>query len=139
MFDPATAKFVTLISIVGDKGAAGTYGVAVDALTNLLYVTNRDDNNVSVINLVDFKEIARLQVGRSPEGLGVDSDRGVVYVGNSAENTVSFIHLDPKTGSFTVFATLIVGSTPKAAVVDPATGHVYVPTFADDEVRVVQP
>lgn len=135
VFDPETAKFVTLISIVGEKGAAGTYGVAVDVRTNLLYVTNRDDNNVSVINLVDFKEIARLQVGRNPEGLGVDSDRGVVYVGNSGDGTVSFID----TGKLSVFATLVVGPTPKAVAVDPTSGRFYVPTFEDDMVRVIQP
>ena len=82
-----------------------------------------------------LQEIARLPVGRLPEGLGVDPNRGIVYVGNSGESTVSLID----GAKFSVFATLVVGPTPKAAVVDPVTGRVYVPTKADDLVRVIQP
>ncbi|MGH7521186.1 MAG: hypothetical protein ACREMI_07890 [Gemmatimonadales bacterium] len=135
VIDPkaGSARIVSEIRNLGK----GPYGVAVDVRANVLYVTNRDDNNVSVINLVDFKEIDRLQVGRSPEGLDVDADRGVVYVGNSGEATLSLIGLDK--GTFSVFATLFVGPTPKAAVVDPVSGRVYVPTQQDDLVRVIQP
>jgi adhesin/invasin len=128
---PGSARVVGEIRNLGK----GTYDVAVDVGTNLVYVTNRDDDNVSVINTVDFKEIARLHVGRLPEAVGIDPDRGVAYVGNSGENTVSLID-----GSkLNVFATLVVGPTPKAAVVDSVTGRVYVPTKTDDMVRVIQP
>jgi adhesin/invasin len=113
----------------------GTYGLAVDVRANLLYATNRDDKSVSVINLVDLKEIARLQVGRNPEGLGVDSDLGVVYVGNYGDGSLSLIDAV----KLSVFATLVVGQTPKAAVVDPSTGRVYVPSQLDNVVRVIQP
>jgi len=135
VFDPETAKFVTLISIVGEKGAAGTHGVGVDVRTNLLYATNKAENTVSVIELSTLKEFRRLPVGLQPEGLGIDSDRGVVYVGNSGGNTVSFIDA----GKLTVFATLIVGPAPRAAAVNPGSGQFYVPTFGDDMVRVIQP
>ena len=128
---PGSARVVGEIRNLGK----GTYGVAVDVRTNLVYVTNRDDGNVSVINTVDFKEIVRLPVGRLPEGIGLDADRGVAYVGNSGENTVSLID----GVKLNVFATLIVGPTPKAAVVDPVSGRVYVPTQTDDLVRVIQP
>src|SRR2546426_1051634 len=105
--------------VVGEIRNLGvdTYGVAVDVRTNLLYVTNRGDNSVSVINLVDLKE-TRLRVGRTPEGLGVDSDRSVVYVGNNVDGSLSLI--DAKT--LNVFATLLVGQTPKVAI---ATSLVY--------------
>src|SRR5207249_3543907 len=128
---PGSARVVGEIRNLGN----GTYGVAVDTRTKLVYVTNRDDDNVSVINTVDFKEIARLPVGRLPEAVGIDPDRGVAYVGNSGENTVSLID----GAKLNVFATLIVGPTPKAAVVDPVSGRVYVPTQTDDLVRVIQP
>ncbi len=128
---PGSARVVGEIRNLGK----GTYGVALDTITNLLFVTNRDDNNVSVINLVDFKEMDRLQVGRNPEGLGVDSDRGVVYVGNYGDGSLSLIDAVKRN----VFATLVVGQTPKAAVVDPSTGRVYVPSQQDNVVRVIQP
>jgi len=128
---PGAARVVTEVRNLGK----GTYGVAVDVKGNVVYVTNRDDNNVSVINPVDFKEMDRLQVGRNPEGLGVDSDRGVVYVGNYGDGSLSLIDAV----KLNVFATLVVGQTPKAAVVDPSTGRVYVPSQLDNVVRVIQP
>src|SRR3989454_709326 len=128
---PGSARVVNEIRNLGK----GTYGVAVDVRANLVYVTNRDDNNVSVINPVGFKEIARLPVGSSPEGLGVDSNRGVVYVGNYGDGSLSLIDAV----KLNVFATLVVGQTPKAAVVDPSTGRVYVPSQQDNVVRVIQP
>jgi adhesin/invasin len=128
---PGSARMVGEIRNLGK----GPHRVAVDVRANLIYVTNRDDNNVSVINPVASKETARLQVGRTPEGLGVDSDRGVVYVGNSGDGSLSLIDAV----KLNVFATLIVGPVPKAAVVDPVSGRVYVPTQQDDLVRVIQP
>jgi adhesin/invasin len=133
---PGGAAIVQRIQGLGK----GTYGVAVDTKANRLYVTNRDENTVSVIDISApdpraFKEIARLSVGRLPEGVGVDAGSGVAYVANSGENTVSLID----GGKLNVFATLVVGPSPKAAVVDPVTGRVYVPTKTDDLVRVIQP
>jgi YVTN family beta-propeller protein len=138
IFDPEGLKIVAVISIVGEKGAAGTYGVAICLPTKLLYATNRDDNSVSIIDIADpaaAKEIQRLRVGLLPEGLGVDSDRRAVYVGNSGDSTVSFIDAD----KLEVIATLIVGPTPKAAAVNVGTGQFFVPTFGDDRVRLIQP
>jgi adhesin/invasin len=135
IFDPEAGVHVTTVPIVSDKGAAGTYGVAVDVRSNLIYATNRTEGTVSVVDPTKLEEINRLPVGLQPEGLGVDADRGAVYVGNSGDGTVSFIDAS----KLSVFATLIVGPTPKAAAVDPVTGRVYVPTFGDDRVRMIQP
>jgi len=133
---PGGAAIVRRIQGLG----RGTYGVAVDTKANRLYVTNRDDNTVSVIDIsapnpVDFKEILRVPVGRTPDGLGVDSNGGVVYIGNSGDGSLSLIDAV----KLNVFATLVVGQTPKAAVVDPSTGRVYVPSQQDNVVRVIQP
>jgi adhesin/invasin len=139
VFDPAKGEHVTTIPIVGDKGAAGTYGVASDIRANVIYATNRTDASLSVIDPVEFKEVERVQVGELPEGLGVDADRGVAYIANSGAGTVSFIALDSKSGRYTVFATLAIGPTPKTVAVDAQTGTLYVPTFGDDRVWVVRP
>src|SRR6266581_3121283 len=129
----------TLLRRISNLGM-GTYGLAVDTRANRLYATNRDENTVSVIDISApdpgaFKEIARLPVGRTPEGVAFDAASGVAYVGNSGENTVSLID----GGKFDVFATIVVGPSPKAVVVDPVTGRVYVPSQTDDLVRVIQP
>jgi adhesin/invasin len=139
VFDPSKPTPGPVVPIVGEKGAAGTWGVAVDRTARLVYATNRSDSSFSVVDPAGLKELDRVRVGMLPEGLGVDADRGVAYVANSGENTLSFIAADQKTGRYIVFATLIVGPTPKAAAVDPGAGRVYVPTLEDDRVRVIQP
>lgn len=139
VFDPATSSQVAAIPLVDDGGrAVGTYGVAIDLRANLVYATNSTEKTVSIIDPVEMKEMRRLVVGASPEGVGVDGDRGLAFVGNSGDGTLSIID----TGKLAVIATLVVGpgtSTPKAAAVNATTGQVFVPTFADDQVRVVQP
>jgi len=100
----------------------GTSGVAIDTMTNVAYVTNRDERSVSVVDLVK-RSVQPLLVGDGPEGLSIDLNRRVVYVANSLAGTLSLIDAN----TFNVFATLVVGQTPKAAVVDPSTGRVYVP------------
>lgn len=139
VFDPAASRQVAAIPLV-DKGgrAVGTYGVAVDVVANLVYATNPTEGTVSIIDPVEMTEKHRLVVGALPEGVGVDGDRGLAFVGNSGDGTLSIID----TGKLDVIATLVVGpatSTPKAAAVNATTGQVFVPTFADDQVRVVQP
>jgi adhesin/invasin len=139
VFDPATSKQVDKIPLVDKLGrAVGTYGVAVDVRANLVYATNRTEGTVSIIDPVRREELRRVAVGAAPEGVGVDGDRGLAFVGNSGDGTLSIID----TGKLDVIATLVVGavtSTPKAAAVNATTGQVFVPTFADDQVRVVQP
>jgi YVTN family beta-propeller protein len=127
---PGSARVVDEIFGLG-KGANA---VAIDALTNVAYVTNRDESSLSVVDLVKRSE-QRLLVGNGPAGLGIDSNRRVVYVANSLSGSLSLIDAN----KLNVFATLVVGQTPKAAVVDPSTGRVYVPSQLDDVVRVIQP
>ncbi len=127
---PGSARVVDEILGMG-KGANA---VAIDVLTNVAYVTNRDERSVSVVDLVKRTE-QRLLVGDGPEGVGIDSNRRVVYVANGLVGSLSLIDAD----TFKVFATLVVGQTPKAAVVDPSTGRVYVPSQQEDVVRVIQP
>lgn len=131
IFDPEGRKVIGVIPL----GAAGTYGVAIDPRTNLLYATNRDDSSVSVIDVATAKEMQRLRVGLLPEGLSADGDRGAVYVANSGDGTVSVIDAV----KLSVTATLFIGPAPKAAAVNPGSGQFYVPTLGDDRVRVVRP
>lgn len=126
---PGGARIVGELLVLGE----GTHGVAVDPQRNLVFATNRDESTVSVIDAATREERARLPVGRFPEALAVD--RGVVYVANVGDGTLSLIDVD----KLAVVATLVVGPQPKGVAVDPGSGRLYVPTFADDQVRVVQP
>ncbi len=60
----------------------------------LIYVTNEDSDNVSVINRQTGEVVSTIMVGNRPRGIAVNSrkDRLRVYVANSASNSVSVIN-----------------------------------------------
>ena len=65
--------------------------------TLLVYVTNEDANNVSVINRQSGEIVATVMVGKKPRGVATSTsgERLKVYVANSGSNNVSVI--DPNT------------------------------------------
>ena len=56
-----------------------------------LYVTNNDDNTMSVIHTATNTVTATIVVGSSPQAVAVDPSGRYVYVTNSGDNTVSVI------------------------------------------------
>lgn len=63
--------------------------------TLLIYVTNEDSNNVSVINRQLGEVVATIMVGERPKGIALGPSRERIYVANSGSNTISII--DPTT------------------------------------------
>ena len=57
-------------------------GVAVDPGTHTVYVTNSDDNTVSVIDGATRTVTATVPVGKNPWGVAVDPGTHTVYVTN---------------------------------------------------------
>ena len=53
------------------------------------YVTNLEDNTVSVINTAPY-EVRTVQVGTRPKGVAVHPDGSRVYVTNNGDNTEKF-------------------------------------------------
>jgi len=84
-------------------------GVAVNPVTNMVYVTNWDDNTVSVIDGKTNSIVRDIQVGVSPTHVTINPVTNMVYVTNRDDNTVSVI--DGKIN--TVVKTLRVGSYPE--------------------------
>jgi YVTN family beta-propeller protein len=102
-------------------------GVAVDAMTDMIYVANSGSDTVSVIDGATGTVTATIPVGSEPAGVGVDPVTDMIYVANHNAPTVSVI--DGATN--TVTATLTVGTTrgPDAVAVDPVTDTIYVTTY----------
>src|SRR6516165_3690163 len=99
----------------------GPGGVAVDAGTHTVYVTNNGDS-VSVIDASTRTVTATLPVGKSPGGVAVDPGTHTVYVANYGDNSVSVIDASTRT----VTATVAIGGGPRGVAVDPGTHTVYV-------------
>lgn len=57
----------------------------------LAYVVNRDENTVSVVDILGFKKLTDIAVGNVPYDLDISSDKRFVYVSNGADNTLSVI------------------------------------------------
>jgi YVTN family beta-propeller protein len=100
------------------------------------YITNFNDNTVSVINTATNTVVGSpIAVGSLPGGVAVTPDGSKVYVANSSSNTVSVI----VTAANTVVATIPVGLRPRGVVVTPDGSKVYVANFSDGTVSVIDP
>jgi YVTN family beta-propeller protein len=65
---------------------------AVASLDNkTLYVSNTQDDTVSVIDLSTNKTIVTIDVGMTPEGISIDHARKRVFIANWGDNNVSVI------------------------------------------------
>lgn len=135
----------TDISGCGQTPAALTVGslpigVAVNQATHTLYVTNGNDNTVSVVNTATCSALhpggcisqhpPTFPVGNFPVQVLVDARTDTVYVANGGANTVSVINggtcnSRTMTGC-TAVATVTVGAGPDYLLGDPATRTLYV-------------
>lgn len=127
--------------------------VTVDQVTGTVYVTNADDNTVSVINgatcnaLVSFgcgQVTATVPVGADPVGIFADHANHTAYVANFGDSTVSMIDSVTCNGSHLAGCpsqpppTVAVGGGPGDIDVNEVTHSVYVtiltglPVFAEN-------
>ena len=65
----------------------------------MLYVSNTQDDSVSVLNIATQNTIATINVGSTPEGISIDNANHRLYVANWGSNNVSVI--DTKTNTLT--------------------------------------
>src|SRR5439155_1286512 len=89
------------------------------------YITNLNDNTVSVIDTASNMVTATVPVGGGPVGVTVTPDGARVYVGSFSGSTVSVI----ATASNSVTATVAVGQSPEGVAVTPDGTRVYVANF----------
>ena len=66
-------------------------GLAVNSLTNNIYVANSGSNTVSLLDGENDKLIANLTVGSNPFSVAVNPVTDLVYVANNGDNTTSVI------------------------------------------------
>src|SRR5205809_261187 len=97
------------------------------------YITNLNDNTVSVIDTASNTVTATVPVGTFPNGVAVAPDGAHVYVANVLDGTVSVID----TGSNAVTATVPVGGVPVGVAVTPDGARVYVASFSGSTVSVI--
>jgi len=124
---PAQAQTVTDTIPVGNNPAA----MAVNAVTNKIYVANQLDGTVSVIDGAT-NATTTLVTGSTPFALAVNPVTNKIYVANFGSNNVTVI--DGATHSTTTVAT---GTGPRAVAVNPATNKIYVANLDSNNVTVI--
>jgi YVTN family beta-propeller protein len=113
--------------------AAGTYpcAVAVNPVTNKVYVANANSNNVTVIDGAT-NNTATVAAGIVPCAVAVNPVSNKVYVANANSNNVTVI--DGATNSTT---TVAAGTAPIAVAVNPVTNKVYVANANSSNVTIL--
>ena len=101
--------------------------------TNLAYVTNFDDNTISVVDTATNEVLSSIGVGSGPDGVAVTPDGSKAYVANFDANTVSVV--DTVVGA--VSSTISVGQGPSAVAISPDGSRAYVANFTDGTVSVI--
>lgn len=88
---------------------------AIDTTRGCLYATNPSAGQLTVVDIVNRRELGQLTVGRTPGGVGVDPVTGRVFVANEASNTVTVIkgaRCDQPATAPTPTATALPSATP---------------------------
>ena len=118
------------------------FGIAYENQNKKIYVTNREDDTVSVIDttintVIDTNpntpEIDPIKVGDTPTGIAYDPVHKRMYVTNQFNNTVSVIN----TTSNTVVSSITVPSLPLHIVHDPRNERMYVTNRGANTVSVI--
>ena len=65
--------------------------MALDKKNKKLYVANREDNNVSLIDTITLKEIKKISVEKAPFGVFTNQLNNNIYVTNVQSNSISII------------------------------------------------
>ncbi|MBA3961160.1 MAG: beta-propeller fold lactonase family protein [Chthoniobacterales bacterium] len=125
--------------------------LGVNRSTNTIYVPNRDDGTVSVIdgahcNSSDSSGCAQTPaatvVGTQPQEVAIDEASNIIYVANQTDNTVSVIDGTHCQGTDTSgcnqsWPTIAVGAAPQALAFNPTDNTLYVANTDDNTVSVV--
>ena len=123
----------------------------VNRSTNTIYVPNRDDGTVSVIdgahcNSSDSSGCAQTPattaVGVFPQEAAIDEATNTIYVANQTDNTVSVIDGSHCQGTDTSgcnqsWPTIPVGAAPQALAFNPTDSTLYVANTDDNTVSVI--
>jgi len=109
----------------------GPVAIAVNPVTNRIYVANADSNNVTVIDGTD-NSATTVAAGSFPSDIAVNTATNRIYVTNAGSNDVTVIN-----GSNNSTVTVAAGANPLAVAANPVTNRIYVANFGSNDVTVI--
>jgi len=112
---------------VGD----GPMQIAITPNGNYVYVTNQDDDTVSVIRTSDNTVVDIISVGDVPQGIAVTPDGNYVYVGSTPLKVI-------RTADNTEIDSISLGHNSKGMAITPNGNYVYMTTTAANNMLVMR-
>ncbi len=82
---------------VGNGGALGGSGIAVNPTTGHVFVANSGANTMTVFDGMSLAVLATVATGSDPGMIGVNSATNLVYIGNRLSDSVQIYHDSPVT------------------------------------------
>jgi YVTN family beta-propeller protein len=119
-----------------DKYLVGLHPVNVlaDPKTNMIFVSNQDSDNISVID-VNAHSIKTIQVGQGPNNVALDHRSNKVYVVSEQDILHPVMAIDAD--NIDEISSIQVGRHPTGIAVDSAKHIVYVANYMDHTVSVI--
>ena len=125
IFNPAT-NYISRVHV-----GAGAVALAINSVTNRIYVANSQGGSITVLDGTTDSVFATLDVGANPYVVAVNSVANKIYVSNTFSEVVTII--DGATNSMTK---LKAGSA-DAIAIDPNLGKVYLLGYEDMNLTVL--
>jgi YVTN family beta-propeller protein len=114
-------------------------GVAIDAQSNRVFVTNRDDDSVSVLDAANGRVLRTVPLTGQPTLVAVDARTGRAFVviqqPTSSGQLSSVAVLDARTGR--PLRTVPVCDDANALAIDEGTSHIFITNNDDDNLSVL--
>jgi len=117
------------------KTGTAPWGIAIDEMEHLAYITHRGEHHVAVLNTIDEKMIDSIYVGDDTQAISVDSEEHQIYVTYLQQNKIAKI--DGRTNQ--IVGTIESGALAWDVVVDSASHKVYATVRGSDTVLVMGP
>lgn len=107
--------------------------VVVDSQGKFIYVSNSEDDTVSVVDAAQKKVVNTVKTGKFPHGLRISPDGREIYVANTGDGTVSVIG----TSEQKEIARIPVGKAPVQVGFTPDGSRVFVSLRDENSVAVI--
>ena len=114
---------------------ASPIGIAINEITNRIYVTNSTVGRISVINGASTNVTDTIPVGTTPEHIAVNKVTNRIYVVNVGSSNISVI--DGATNTEIDLITIPFGATAEDIAVNEITNRIYVSNSVSGAVSVI--
>lgn len=111
----------------------GPWGLDLDPLHHLAYVTNRGCECITVINILEKEIVGEIPLGDKAKAIAVDTEEHQIYVSYLTQNKI--VKIDGETNQ--ILSKLNLQSNPWDIKVDPKSQRLYVALKSENSVLVL--